>query len=93
MSVSLGLFASTPDIAELGFVVKVLTGSIEALPKIAVEWGYRGIEFMPDPERIPNPGLPDQAIRSSDSNRCCGPRTFKLRRERLRMRRCVSALE
>ena len=35
LPVSLCLFASTPDIAELGFIVKVLMGSIDELPKIA----------------------------------------------------------
>jgi hypothetical protein len=39
LPVSLCLFASTPNIAELGFVVKVLMASIDELPKIAVEWG------------------------------------------------------
>lgn len=48
------LFASEPDFATLGFVVKVLTGAPEDLGRTAVEWGYDGIEFMPDPERMPD---------------------------------------
>ena len=44
--VSLCLFASTPDISSLGFIVRVLTGSIEELPARAIEWGYDGVEFM-----------------------------------------------
>jgi hypothetical protein len=55
--VSLCLFASTPDISNLGFMVRVLTGSIEELPARANEWGYDGIGFMPDPERVPEPAV------------------------------------
>jgi sugar phosphate isomerase/epimerase len=65
LPVSLCLFASTPDIAELGFIVKVLTGSIDELPKIAVELGYDGIEFMPDPERIPDPAAMERALKTA----------------------------
>ena len=49
------LFASTPDMLQFDFVVKVLTGTPEELAQRAVDWGYDGIEFMPDPERIPDP--------------------------------------
>jgi D-psicose/D-tagatose/L-ribulose 3-epimerase len=41
--------------AGLGFVVKVLTGTPEELAQLSVEWGYDGIEFMPNPEHVPNP--------------------------------------
>ena len=51
------LFASTPDMLQLDFVVKVLTGTPEELGRMAVNWGYDGIEFMPDPERTPDPEL------------------------------------
>ncbi len=51
------LFASTPDMLQLDFVVKVLTGTPEELGRMAVNWGYDGIEFMPDPEHTPEPGL------------------------------------
>ena len=51
------LFASTPDMSQLDFVVKVLTGTPEELGKTAVSWGYDGIEFMPDPEHTPDPEL------------------------------------
>jgi D-psicose/D-tagatose/L-ribulose 3-epimerase len=51
------LFASTPDMLQLDFVVKVLTGTPEELGRAAVNWGYDGIEFMPDPEHPPDPEL------------------------------------
>ena len=51
------LFASTPDMRQLDFVVKVLTGTPEELGRTAVSWGYDGIEFMPDPEHTPDPVL------------------------------------
>jgi D-psicose/D-tagatose/L-ribulose 3-epimerase len=63
--ISLCLFASTPDIAELGFVVRVLTGGIDELPRRAVDWGYDGIEYMPDPERIPEPQALERALQSA----------------------------
>ena len=53
--IRLCLFASTPDFLSLGFLVKVLTGTPEELGRTAVDWGYDGIEFMPDPERVPDP--------------------------------------
>jgi sugar phosphate isomerase/epimerase len=65
LPVSLCLFASTPDIADLGFIVKVLTGDIAELPRRAVEWGYSGIEFMPDPERIPEPAEMERALHAA----------------------------
>jgi len=46
------LFALTPDMQQLDFVVKVLTGTPEELGRTAVSWGYDGIEFMLDPEPI-----------------------------------------
>ena len=51
------LFASTPDMLQLDFVVKVLTGTPAELGTTAVNWGYDGIEFMPDPEHTPDPEL------------------------------------
>lgn len=51
------LFASTPDMLQLDFVVKVLTGTPAELGITAVNWGYDGIEFMPDPEHTPDPEL------------------------------------
>ena len=65
------LFASTPDMSQLDFVVKVLTGTPEELGKTAVSWGYDGIEFMPDPEHTPDPELfknmlePAEAVHTS----------------------------
>jgi sugar phosphate isomerase/epimerase len=57
------LFASTPDMLQLNFVVKVLTGTPEELARHAVDWGYDGIEFMPDPERVPDPEVFGSALR------------------------------
>lgn len=57
------LFASTPDMLQLSFVVKVLTGTPEELAQRAVDWGYNGIEFMPNPERVPNPMVFDSSLR------------------------------
>lgn len=65
LPVSLCLFASTPDIDDLGFIVKVLTGDIGGLPRRAVDWGYSGIEFMPDPERIPEPAAMERALKAA----------------------------
>lgn len=48
------LFASTPDVVRIGFIVKVLTGTPAELCRKAVEWGYDGIEFMPDPDHVPS---------------------------------------
>jgi len=56
------LFASTPDIEPLGFIVKVLTGSLEGLARRPVDWGFDGIEFMPDPERLPDPATMERAL-------------------------------
>ena len=58
-------FSSTPDIAKLGFIVKVLTGNIDELPRQAIEWGYDGIEFMLDPERIPDPAVIERALKAA----------------------------
>jgi sugar phosphate isomerase/epimerase len=65
LPVTICLFASTPDIADLGFIVKVLTGDIGELPRRAVEWGYSGIEFMPDPEKIPEPAAMERALQAA----------------------------
>jgi sugar phosphate isomerase/epimerase len=57
------LFASTPDMLNLSFVVKVLTGTPEEVGQRAVDWGYDGIEFMPDPEHVPDPEVFASALR------------------------------
>jgi D-psicose/D-tagatose/L-ribulose 3-epimerase len=51
--------------AELTFVVKVLTGTPEELAQRTVEWGYDGIEFMPNPESIPEPHRMDRALKAA----------------------------
>jgi len=65
LPVTICLFASTPDILDLGFIVKVLTGDIQELPRRAVEWGYSGIEFMPDPEKTPEPAALERALQAA----------------------------
>lgn len=62
---TLCLFAATPDFASLGFLVKVLTGTPEELARTAVGWGYDGIEFMPDPDRVPDPAAFQRVLRDA----------------------------
>jgi len=63
--VQLCLFASTPDMAKLSFVVKVLNGSFIELAQRSVEWGYDGIEFLPDPEHVPDPLRVETALQAA----------------------------
>jgi sugar phosphate isomerase/epimerase len=65
LDVKLCLFSSTPDMAKLGFIVKVLTGTPEELARQAIAWGYDGIEFMPDPERVPDPPVIEAALKAA----------------------------
>jgi len=65
MRIQLCLFSSTPDMADLSFVVKVLLGTPAALAQRAVAWGYDGIEFMPDPLHVPDPGEVDKALQAA----------------------------
>jgi sugar phosphate isomerase/epimerase len=65
MSHELCLFSSTPDVAALNFLVRVLTGTPEQLAAQAVEWGYDGIEFMPNPEDVPDPRPFARALQSA----------------------------
>ena len=65
MDIQLCLFASTPDMASLSFVVKVLTGTPQELAQRAVAWGYDGIEFMPDPARVPDPQEVEAALQAA----------------------------
>jgi len=59
------LFSSTPDMLGLDFVVKVLTGHPEELAQRAVDWGYDGIEFMPNPDNLPNPQHVERALKAA----------------------------
>jgi len=63
LEMQLCLFASTSDMAELNFGLKVLTGTPEELARRAVAWGYDGIEFMPNPQRVPEPQALEEALR------------------------------
>jgi sugar phosphate isomerase/epimerase len=64
-NIQLCLFAAEPDIADLGFVVKVLTASVEELAARAVAWGFDGIEFMPNPDRVADPGAVAHALKAT----------------------------
>ena len=68
-SVKFCLFASTPDMLQYKFVVKVLTGTPEELGAEALRWGYDGIEFMPDPDRVPDPEVFASALRRTGAVR------------------------
>jgi D-psicose/D-tagatose/L-ribulose 3-epimerase len=59
------LFAAEPDIAGLGFVVKVLTGSLDELAARAVAFGFDGIEFMPNPDHVPDPAAMERALKAA----------------------------
>jgi sugar phosphate isomerase/epimerase len=59
------MFAAEPDIAGLGFIVRVLTGSLEELAGRAVAWGFDGIEFMPNPDRMPEPAAMQRALKAA----------------------------
>lgn len=59
---ALSVFASTQDMEEHAFMVKVLTGTVEATASQAVEWGYDGIEFMPNPEDVPGAADVERAV-------------------------------
>jgi sugar phosphate isomerase/epimerase len=65
MNIQLCLFSSTPDMAALSFVVKVLTGTPQELAQRAMAWGYDGIEFMPDPARVPDPQEVEAALKAA----------------------------
>ncbi len=60
------LFSSGPDIEQLGFLVKVLTGSPAELAQQTRAWGYDGIELLPNPEQIPDPEIYRQALAAED---------------------------
>jgi sugar phosphate isomerase/epimerase len=49
------LFASTPDLADYDFIVKVLLGSPEELCETSLAWGYDGFEYCADPLNLPDP--------------------------------------
>lgn len=63
MSVKFCMFAAEADMREHKFVVKVLTGSPEEIAGTAVSWGYDGIEFMPNPDRPPDPVAFEKALK------------------------------
>ncbi len=62
------VFASTPDIIPLGFMVTVLAGDPAEIAHRAVDWGFDGIEFMPDPERVPDPVTFEAALKGAGAS-------------------------
>ena len=48
------IISSTPDIIDQGFIVPVFTGSVQELGRQATSCGFDGLEFMPNPEDIPD---------------------------------------
>lgn len=65
MAMKFCIFSSTPDIKEHNFVVQVLTGKLEELLERSVDYGYDGIEFLPDPNHVPDPIRVQTAIQRS----------------------------
>ena len=63
--IQLCLFAAEPDIAGLGFIVKVLTGALEELAARAVAWNFDGIEFMPNPDRVADPATVARVLKAA----------------------------
>lgn len=63
LNVKLLLWCSTADVPD--YLVKLLAGPIERIARTAVEWGYDGIEFLPDPLDIPRPQQMDSALRQA----------------------------
>jgi len=65
MTVKFSMFAAEADMRDHKFVVKVLTGSVEEIARTAINWGYDGIEFMPNPSRVPDPVTFEKALNKS----------------------------
>lgn len=65
MHMKLSVFSSTPDMLEENFLVKVLTGTLDEIAQKTVDWGYDGIEFMPNPRRIPDPHEMEVALKKA----------------------------
>lgn len=62
----LSLLASTPDIADTGYMVNLLLGTPKVLAGEAKELGYDGIEFFPGPPGTVGVAEMDEALRSFD---------------------------
>jgi sugar phosphate isomerase/epimerase len=62
------VFASTPDMEELGYVVRVLTGEIDEICVRARELGYDGIEFFPDPEDVTDGATLERALKAAGAS-------------------------
>src|SRR6185312_3776314 len=48
------VFSSTPDVARDNFVVPLHTAPLDAIVGRAVELGFDGLEFLPDPDDVPD---------------------------------------
>jgi sugar phosphate isomerase/epimerase len=62
----LSLLASTPDIAETGYMVNLLLGAPELLAAEARALGYDGIEFFPGPPGTVGVAEMDEALKRFD---------------------------
>jgi sugar phosphate isomerase/epimerase len=65
MHLDLCLFASTPDVHERGFLVTLLTGGPEELARQSLALGYDGLEFLPNPENVPDARPFSRALRQT----------------------------
>lgn len=100
MPVSLCLFSSTPDIVEQGFLANVSTGSPPEIAARAIAWGYDGIEFMANPERVPDPVPFARALRDAgavlpvvNSGRMSRQGLILIQRDAAARRRAVGAFK
>lgn len=59
------IFSSTADIQQHNFIVNVLTGQLEEIMTRSLEWGYDGIEFLPDPFNVPDPVSVEKALKKT----------------------------
>ncbi len=59
----LSIFASTADMEP--FIVKVLTGTLPEIAQQALEWGFDGIELLPNPEAVPPADEVEHAVRAA----------------------------
>ena len=65
MALRLCLFATSAEMSQIPFVVRLLEGSFEAICERALAWGYDGIEFFPDPEDVADPTELERAASAS----------------------------
>jgi len=62
------VFCSTPDVIADNFMVPVLMESIERLPARAIDLGFDGLEFLPNPNDIVDPEALLKAAEQAGAN-------------------------